>query len=229
MKRLMVIAALAVTPLACVANQGDAPVRFVQARALDFDDTEGCTGDEDRFITAGNLDISGGQNYLIAMGVETNTFQQPITIGQEPFSGEGLGDITLNEVIYSYEFAPQSGISLTLPADEVDRVSVYAVFRPETDPEESYMFIRAFGPQALKNLKTAFTGISDPTQAVTVLATIKARGRLSGGQVVESNKFTFPVTVFSTGFAGCPAGLIPSGTCGFPGQDGPIFCFDPSA
>ncbi|MCY1081138.1 hypothetical protein [Archangium lansingense] len=221
MKRLMAIAALAVTPLACVANQGDNPVRFVQARALDFDDTEGCTGNEDAFITEGNLDISGGSNYLLAMSVETNTFQQPITIGQEPFSGEGLGDITLNEVVYSYQ-ASRSGVSL--PADEVDRVSIYAVFRPETDPEESYMFVRAFGPQALTRLASTITFGAEP---VTILTTVKARGRLSGGQVVESNKFTFPVTVVNSGYtpgvggaAGtCPVGTPRNGVCAIPGQD----------
>lgn len=219
MKRLMVIAALAVAPLACVANQGDTPVRFLNARALEFEPAEGCTGSEDAFITQGDFDVSGGQNYLLAMSVETNTFQQPITIGQEPFSGGGLGDITLSEVVYSYEVAPAGAVRM--PADEDDRVSLYAVFRPETDADESYLFVRAFGPKAL----AALSGITDPTVSVTVLTTIQARGRLSGGQEVRSNKFTFPVTVVNSGYdprtGACGAGGTPTavGVCGIAGQE----------
>ncbi|MFY0529285.1 hypothetical protein ACN28I_41010 [Archangium gephyra] len=228
MKRLMAIAALALAPLGCVANQGDAPIRFLWARALVFEEGIGCTASDDFVITEGTLDISGGQNYLLAMSVETNTFQQPITIGQEPMSGEGLGDITLNEYIYSYEFQPllnSGAVSLTLPADEVDRLAAYAVFRPETDPEETYTFVRAFGPGALDALRNAIT----PGTAVTVLSTIKARGRLSGGQVVESNAFTFPVTVISSGFGGCADGEFASGACGIAGLGGPIVCIGSDA
>ncbi len=227
MKRVMAIAALALAPLGCVANQGDAPVRFLSARALEFQEGQGCTASEEFFINEGSLDISGGQSYLLALSVETNTFQQPITIGQEPFSGEGLGDITLNEIVYSYEFQPLLGsgtVSLTLPADEEDRIAYYGVFRPETDPEESFTFVRGLGPQALAALRTAIT----PGTGVTVLSTIKGRGRLSGGQTVESNEFTFPITVYASGLTYCPVGQIPAGTCGIPGQDAPG-CITPDA
>lgn len=221
MKRLMVMAALAVAPLACVANQGDTPIRFLNARGLEFDPASGCTGSEDTFITQGNFDVSGGQNYLLAMSVETNTFQQPIIIGQEPFAGEGLGDITLNELVYSYEVSP-AGI-VTLPADEDDRVSIYAVFRPETDPGESYLFVRTFGPKALAQLQSM--AVNSP---VTVLTTVEARGRLSGGQSVESNRFTFPITVVNSGYVPstgtCALGGTPavSGVCAIVGQDSRI-------
>ena len=228
MKRVMAIAALALAPLGCVANQGDAPIRFLQARALDFEEGQGCTGSDEFVISEGSLDISGGQGYLLAVNVETNTFQQPITIGQEPFSGGGLGDITLNEIIYSYDFQPllgSEGISLDLPADEEDRVAYYGVFRPETDPEETYTFVRAIGPRALAVLRAAIT---PGTGGVTVLSTIKARGKLSGGQTVETNKFTFPVTVYATGLTYCPPGQVPAGTCFLPGQDIPG-CFTPDA
>jgi hypothetical protein len=226
MKRLMAIAAalaLAAPLGGCVANQGDAPIRFLWVRALEFQEGVGCVGSEERIITEGVLDIAGGFNFPMPVSVETNTFQQPITIGQEPFSGEGLGDITLNEVVYSYQFQPVIGsapVSLTLPADEADRVAYYGVFRPETDPDESYTFIGALGPGALDALYRSIT----PGMAVTVLSTIKARGRLSGGQPVESNEFTFPVTVVNSGFSTCAEGEVPSGICGLTGVGGTIVC-----
>ncbi|WNG34531.1 hypothetical protein F0U61_13450 [Archangium violaceum] len=215
MKRLMVIAALAVASVSCVANQGDASVRFLNARALELDD--GCSASNDKFISSGGLDLSGGQNYLLALSVETNTFVQPVVIGQETVSGGGLGDVTLTELVYSYQV---SGVSL--PADEVDRTPIYAVFRPETNPDESYLFVYAFGPKALEQLRAQ---IGERT--VTVLATIKARGHMSGGQTVETNEITFPVTVADSGWAGCPDGTIATGVCGFPGQDSiPIQCVE---
>lgn len=224
MKQLMAIVALALAPLGCVANQGDAPIRFVWARALEFEDGVGCTGSNERVISSGNLDISGGSNYLLALSVETNTFQRPISIGQVPYSGEGLGDITLNEIIYSYEFQPVTdGATVSLPADEEDRVPVYSVFRPETDPLNTYTFVGAFGPKAIERLQADIF----PGTAVTVLSTIKGRGRLSGGQVVESNEITFPVTVFASGRLYCPPGEIPTGACRIAGQDG-VGCFNPS-
>jgi hypothetical protein len=204
MKRLMVIAALAVAPLACVANQGDAPVRFIHARALDPD----CKIVEDSYVSSGSLDVSGGQNYRLVLAVETNTSTQQITIGQEIFSGNGLGDITLNELIYSYESQPSGAVP------EEERVPIYAVYRPGTDAQESTFTVGGFGPQALDRLKGLPVDAS-----VTVLSTIKGRGVMSGGQIVESNEITFPITVVNSGFVpgtppkcpgdrpGTPAGL----------------------
>lgn len=221
MKQLMVMAVLAVAPMGCVANQGDASVRFLNTRALESGD--GCSASAEAFVSRGRLDVSGGQNYLIAPSVETNTVNQPIIIDQETQSDTGLGDITLTELIYSYQVSSGEGISL--PADEVDRVPIYAVFRPETDPDESYLFMHAFGPEAFKRLTPDAIGVG---KEVIVLSTIKARGYMSGGQTVESNEFTFPVTVSNSGYERdntvdpCP--LVPTntatpGTCGIFGQD----------
>jgi hypothetical protein len=224
MKRLMAIAALALAPVGCVPNQGDAAVRFLDARALTFEEGSGCIPSDELVIGTGSLDLSGSQNYLLAMSVETNNSTQSITINQEEFAGQGLSDITLTEFVYSYQYQPITGSAVTLPADEVDRVPIYRVLRPGTNAEESYVFMSAFGPKAAETLRTSITG----DQRGTVFTTIKSRGRLSSGQTVESNKFTFPVTVYASGLTYCPAGQIPNGACQRPGQDAPG-CFDPSA
>ncbi len=226
MKRLMAIAALVLGQAGCVANQGDAAVRFLDSRALTFEEGVGCTPSDDFVRSSGSLDLSGSPNYLLAMSVETNNSVQSITINQEEFSGQGLSDITLNEIVYSYQFEPIAGSpSVTLPADEEDRAPIYRVLRPGTNPEESYVFMSAFGPKLVEALRTAFTS---PTQRGTVFATLKARGKLSGGQTVESNKFTFPITVYASGYPYCPeADWIPNGSCQRPGQDAPG-CFDPT-
>lgn len=216
MKRMMVIAALlGVVPLGCVSNQGDSSVRFLNVRALKLESDE-CTASSERFITGGSLDIAFGSNYLLAPSVETNT--------ATPTNGTGQGlDVTINELVYSYTVSP-AGIKL--PADEADRVPIYAVFRAGTDPDESYLFMYAFGPKALKILAEQVQPGADP---ITVLATIKGRGYLSSGQSVESNEFTFPVTVFASASppTSCAETESLSGTCGVVGQDGPIHCVKP--
>jgi hypothetical protein len=215
MKRMMVIAALMSVPLGCVSNQGDSSVRFLNVRALTLESDE-CTANADRFITAGSLDLAFGSNYLMAPSVETNT--------ATPSNGTGQGlDVTLTELVYSYKVSP-AGIKL--PADEADRVPIYAVFRANTDPNESYLFMTAFGPKALKALVDQVQPGAEP---VTVLATIKGKGYLSSGQSVESNEFTFPITVFSSSSppTSCATNETLSGTCGVIGQDGPIHCVKP--
>lgn len=220
MKRLMAIAALALAPLGCVANQGDAPVRFLDARALTFNEATGCTGSDSLVISRGSLDVAGGEGYLLAMSVETNNTQQPIVINQEVFSGEGLGDIILDEIVYSYEFqASVTGVSVTLPADEEERLPLYRVLRPGTDPEGTYVFMNALGPKAIEALRTSIPVTTPLRSQGIVYSTLKLRGRLSGGQPVESNKFTFPISVENSGLTYCPAGQFPVGTCQIPGQD----------
>ncbi len=77
MKRLMTIAALALGQAACVANQGDAPFRFLDARALTLE-AGACVPSDELVIGSGSLDLTGAAaagvapNYLLAMSVETN-------------------------------------------------------------------------------------------------------------------------------------------------------------
>ncbi|WPB79441.1 hypothetical protein KYC5002_09820 [Archangium violaceum] len=221
MKRLMTIAALALGQAACVANQGDAPFRFLDARALTFEAGVGCVPSDELVIGSGSLDLSGGSpNYLLAMSVETNNSSQPITINQEQFSGPGLSDITVNEFVYSYEFVPSAGgAAANLIDTQEESTAVYRVLRPGTNADQSYVFMNAFGPKGA----VALTGKNG-----TVFTTIKARGRLSSGQVVESNKFTFPIRVYSSGASySCAGTQVPAGTC-VVGQDVAVITDDDS-
>lgn len=214
MKRLLMGAAFMVLPLGCVANEGDSSIRFLNARALTFE-SDVCTPSPDRFVTSGSLDIAGKRSYLLAPSVETNTAAPTTGTG-----GQGL-DVTLTELVYSYEASPTG---LKLPADEADRVPIYAVYRAGTNPDESYLFMYAFGPKALKSLVEQVNVGAEP---VTVLATIYGRGYLSSGQSVESNRFTFPVVVYKSSDAAspaCPEGFVPSGVCQLPGQDADVGC-----
>ncbi len=216
MKRLMMIAALAASSVGCVANQGDAPIRFLGTRELTSGSGESCSLG-DRQLTSGQLDISSGNSYLLGLSVETNTVVQETRVNGVPVSGPGLSDITLSELTFSYDSEP----SLPLPAEE--SIPYYAVFRPDSG-EGSFALFYALGPKALTVLQGSVT---DP---VTVFVTVKGRGRMSGGQVVETNEVTFPISVGNSGYnpstKTCATGVTPSATpapCGNYGQDmGPI-------
>jgi hypothetical protein len=226
MKRLMVLATLAASVTGCVANQGDAPVRFLGARALKSE-SGGC-GLADLQLAQGSLDISGGGSYLLGVNVETNNISQPIVINGETFSGPGLSDINMREVVLTYQSQP----SITLPMEE--RIPYYAVFRPGTSSTGSFALMYAIGPKALEALR-ASVGVGE---TVTVLSTIKAVGQFSGGAPVETNKITFPIVVYNSGFNPqnptmlCPVtGQQPVGywgPCNQVGQDtGPICAVPP--
>ncbi len=228
MKRLMLVAALAASSSACVANQGDAPIRFLQAAPLKTE-SGGCsvtTGGSQ--VPQGLLDISGRGTYLVGLVVETNTAQRDLSVGGKVLSGPGLNDITLNEVVLSYETSVRVQ---GLPEEE--SIPIYGVFRPGT-ASGSYAILPAFGSKALSALSAAV----GEGQQLTVVSTIKAKGRLSSGLGVETNEIQFPVNIINSGYVpgaspACPSGLEykPAqaiGACNQLGQDvGPI-CRPPS-
>jgi hypothetical protein len=220
MKRLLVLATLAVSVTGCVANQGDAPVRFLGVRSLKSE-SGGCSlGDLQ--LGQGSLDVSGGGTYLLGVNVETNNTQQSIIVGGEEFAGPGLSDINLREVVLTYQSEP----SLTFPVEE--RLPFYAVLRPGTSGEGSFALLYAIGPEALAVLQQSVA----VGQTVTLLTTIKGVGLFSGGAPVETNKITFPIIVRNSGFNPlnntCPAaGQTPlgyEGPCGQVGQDTGAIC-----
>jgi hypothetical protein len=209
LKQWMMVAVLAASSVACVANQGDAPIRLLGARTLTTEDT-GCTAG-DRQLLSGSLDVSGGASYLLALNLESQLRE----------STNVLNDVTLTEVVLSYESQPR----LSLPNEE--RIPIYAVIRPGTS-EDSSILLDALGPKALTVLRDAVA----TDQAVTVLSTIQAKGHLGGGQSVETNEISFPITVINSGFdpasgkcldASQTVSPTAEGPCGQLGQDtGPI-------
>ena len=101
MKRLLALTSLLLASVSCVDNQGAGFLRFTSTRAIKVGDE--CTTDAAVLASRGALDLSGGGNYLIAPSLESNVEVQSITINGENFSGKGLSDITIYEIVYTYE------------------------------------------------------------------------------------------------------------------------------
>ena len=204
MKRLMMVATLAMAQAGCVAGQGDAPVQFSQALGLAGAPGEDCTTDTSKFLSQGRLNLSGGSNYLLAMRVRTTIpSARPVTIGGSNTSVGGES-VTLTEYVYSYE----GPAYLNLPKEET--VATYTVLAAGGSTD-AYVFLNAFGPQALSKLNASSQVGQEP---VGVISTIKGRGTLGTSSHVESNEFSFPILVTNSG---CTTGTL-GGICNV-GQD----------
>jgi len=222
MKRWMMLAALAASSVGCVAAQGDAPVRLLDARALTTG-TGGACGIGTTQLPAGVLDISAGNSYLLGLRVETNTGVPTTSIQGRVLGGGGMNDFVLQEVVLSYE-----ATGIAMPAEE--RIPIYGVFRPATPAEAgSYAILYALGPKAIEVLSES-VGLDEE---VTVMSTLKLVGRFSSGQTRQTNEVTYPITVIRSANEDgtCPAPKVPATSawpCDNVGQDGAV-CRRPAA
>ncbi|WP_155893311.1 hypothetical protein [Cystobacter fuscus] len=205
MKRLMMVAALAVAQSGCVSAQEDAPVVFSNVLALSGSPGGSCAPDTAKFISQGSLDLAGGGNYQMAVRVRsTIPVARTVLVGETP-TLVGGESVTLTEFVYRYEASPDLG----LPEEE--RVATNAVVPAGTTSDNSYVPLTAFGPLALEKLRAA----APAYPGVSVISYIKARGRLGSTSNAESNEFSFPVQVFASD---CESKPLTAGICNF-GQD----------
>jgi hypothetical protein len=212
MKRLMMVAALAVAQSGCVSAQDDAALTFSNALALAGAPGGSCEPDTSKFIGQGSLDVSGGGNYLLFMRVQSSIpTPRIISIGDTPTTVGGE-NIILNEFVYRYESSPDIGLP------EEDSVVTYAVVPPGASGA-SYLPMNAFGPKALARLNEP--GVVPAFPGVSILTYIKARGRVGSTSNAESNEFAFPVQVYASG-GSCLPGDVPTGGICSPGQDEPL-------
>ncbi|ATB42551.1 hypothetical protein CYFUS_008030 [Cystobacter fuscus] len=215
MKRLMMVAALAVAQSGCASSQEDAPVLFSNVLALAGSPGGACEPDTSKFISQGSLDVAGGDNYVMAVRVRsTIPAARTILVGDTP-TLVGGESITLTEFVYRYESSPELGLP-----DE-DRAATNAVIPAGTTGDSSYVPVNAFGPLALEKLLTATPG--EP--GVSVIVYIKARGRVGSTSNAESNEFSFPVRVFRS--LDCSSNPVTAGICSF-GQDVRTACPPPT-
>ena len=227
MKRLMMVAVLAVAQSGCVAAQADAPVQLTNALALSYEDGE-CSPDTTKFIGQGSLDVRGGENYLLAMRTRNAIpAARAVPIGDTPTTVGG-SNITLTEFVYSYQLSVPEGVKLpgdfSLPGPEEDVVATYVVLPAGSAGDSSYVFVEAFGPKAFAQLSRLNDSGLPKTTALGIITTIKARGRLGASSNVESNEFSFPVKVFSS--PPCGAAQVLGGLCRA-GQDVQSACVTP--
>jgi hypothetical protein len=177
--------------------------------------TQGCTASAVG-ITRGSLDISATSAYILQFAMES-TFEIINTYGtNDVIQGPQRNDFIGENILFNYSATPPVA---GLPATDQVPINYRLPAGATTGSFLREYLITANAYQALRS--SVGRG-----QVVTVNVTLQVRGALASGQKVNSNKVTFPIQVYNSGFSGiCAAGdvRIPSGPCATPGgQDGSI-------
>jgi hypothetical protein len=205
MKRLWFIAILAASASACV--EGNNPVQLLSAIPQEADS---CTPG-DVALTSGLLNFNARTSYTI-----TFSLFSPIT--GETNEQASPAAFYAQEIVYNYESR-----NPTIPFTE-ESLPIYFVVPAGAQPGDSWLAVNLIGTEARKKLEGAVPTVPD---IMTLLATIKVRGKLPSGKEVETNEVTFPIEI--TRARGCGAGTVPvvvddegkpvEGGCAFAGQD----------
>jgi hypothetical protein len=164
----------------------------------------------------GSLDLSGNTSYILQWTVESTLEIITSNISNEPaFQGPQRNDWISNQVVYSYTTVPALNPPLA------DETYPYSWRIAAGAGAGGFLGMQMIGPTAtaqLLNAVRAGTGVQ-------LVVTFYLRGQLASGQKLDTNKVSYPIYVYNSGFAGCAAGVkrIPSGPCGYAGgQDGTL-------
>jgi hypothetical protein len=204
MKRLWFIAILAASAPACV--EGNNAVQLLNATPQG---AESCTPEEVS-LTSGLLNYDASPAYRITFGLFS-----PITDDSTGTSSSPAA-FYADEIVYNYE-----SMNPKVPFTEESR-PIYFVVPTGAQPGENWLALNLIGTEARKKLDGAVPSAPD---FMTLLATIKIKGKLPSGKQVETNEVTFPINITRAG--GCSSGVPtvlneqgePLGPCAFAGQD----------
>ncbi|HVG58432.1 MAG TPA: hypothetical protein VNA24_07735 [Hyalangium sp.] len=204
MKRLWFIAILAASASACV--EGNNPVQLLSAVPQG---AESCAPG-DIALTNGRLNYDASSSYIITFGLFS-----PIST-EETGAAASPAAFYAEEIVYNYTSRNPvvSFIEESLP--------IYFVVPAGAQPGNSWLAINLIGSEARKKLESAVLPAPD---FMTLLATVKIKGKLPSGKAVETNEVTFPIDITRAG--GCSTGVPvvltesgePAGPCAYPGQD----------
>jgi len=200
MKRLWFIAILAACATACV--EGNNPVQLLSALPRD---PKSCDRG-DIALTRGTLNFNAGTGYYI-----TFSLFSPLTSEQDQTSPAGF---YAEEVVYSYE-TRNPKVTLTEESQPI-----YFVVPAGAEPDDSWIELNLIGTEARKKLEAS---VPAAPESMTLLSTVKIKGKLPSGKKVETNEVTYPIEL--TRARGCDANFMPvladpeNAPCGYPGQD----------
>jgi hypothetical protein len=200
MKRLWLIAILVASASACV--EGNNPVQLLSAIPQNPESCEPGTV----ALTHGRLNYAVGTSYV-------TTFQLFSPIAGDESSQASPAAFYAEEIIYNYESRnpPVSFTEESLP--------IYFVVPAGAQPGDSWLAMNLIGSKAREKLNGAVPAAPD---SMTLLASIRVRGRFPSGKQVETNEVTYPIELTRAG--GCTPPQVPARPaeappCLYPGQD----------
>lgn len=217
MKQLFLVAALAVGAAGCADDLR--PIQLRDAKPLDADCAE-----EDVGLYAGSLDLAALDNgappqsirFLMSFTVASQMEAVEVEVGDGTLVEAERNNFIVEEIEYSFASTPPRAFA-------AERVPAFAVIPADSD--SSRMNINLVPPRALETVRALVDETGAP---VTLLSTIRLKGRLATGVKTESDKATFPITVYNSGVncASLGGALQFTGACGgASGYNNIISCF----
>jgi hypothetical protein len=204
MKRLWFIAILAASASACV--EGNNAVQILSATPLG---AQSCAPDGVA-LASGRLNYDASNSYRITFGLFSPIEEDSTGASATPAA------FYAQEIVYNYE-----SMNPKIPFIE-ESLPIYFVVPIGAQPGDSWIAVNLIGSEARKKLDGAVPSFPD---VMTLLATMKIKGKLPSGKEVETNEVTFPIDISRAG--GCNSGVPtvvtesgePLGPCAFAGQD----------
>ncbi|HME91366.1 MAG TPA: hypothetical protein VKE49_08070, partial [Myxococcaceae bacterium] len=137
------------------------------------------------------------------------------TVPPDTVAGPQRNDWIADRIVFTYASLPSLGL-------QPEQIDFHFVLKPSgtSGSTGGYIRLNLIAPQALQALVSRVT----PGNLVELYVTMQIFGELASGQKIATNKVTYTIDVFNSGFMGCrtPGDVrAPTGPCGLPGgQDG---------
>ena len=173
------------------------------------------------YVERGSQDFRNGYTYFFqAFSWENQMLPAPISVnGQVVDPGAG-NDFIGDTIVYSYQYSDPSVV--LSPETQNMRASISAA----AEPDKNFMGADLIQPKAAAALNATLT----PTPQ-TLLVTFQMFGKTVAGVGKNTNKVSFPLTVYKSANTPliCNTGFVLSGgPCGIPGRDATVQCIPAS-
>jgi hypothetical protein len=196
-----------------VPNQS--PIRILGAVPLQTGPSSGaggCQAVSGLNTPGGSLDISGSIAYLVQFNVASDLQSISTVVPPDTIDTPNRNTFYASQLAYSYTSTP----SLNLPPESI---AYYYVIPPNSTGGAIRPDLITYNAaqQLVSNVRRG--------DVYSLDVTIQLQGQLASGQKLSSNKVTYNIDVYNSGFPGCARGdvQVPSGPCGLPGgQDGTL-------
>lgn len=215
--RIQVLAITLLTvlaPTACTVPN-DSSIRLLNAHALTTGvASSGTCAAQTIGIYRGSLDLAGNTRYILQFEVESTLQSIVTTVPPDTVANQSRNEFVAKRMVLNYSSIP----SLPFQPEQVD---MYWVVQPNTSTG-NFLQVSLLAPQARQLLLSSIQA----GQSVELLVTMQVFGELASGEKVSTNKVSYPITVYRSGFTACRSSTdvrAPTGPCGdVGGQDGTI-------
>jgi len=177
--------------------------------------------DSTLFVIRGSLDFRPGGSalgagYFQAFSWANQMQANPISVNGQVVDPGGGNDFIGDTIVYDYQYSNPSVVLASETQNVREAISAGAL------ATDNFMGAELIQPAAA----TALDATLGPTPE-TLVVTFQMFGKIAGGTSKNTNKASFPVTVYKSDTTpiSCPVGTkLYLGPCGVAGRDAPVQC-----